>query len=71
MQRNVVFIFALVVILQNATEAQTENLFNGKDLSGWTVYGTEKWYVEELFLGKRCKSLFRTIQQYNRTIRQY
>ena len=21
-------------------------LFNGKDLSGWTVYGTEKWYVE-------------------------
>lgn len=46
MQRNVVFIFALVVILQNATEAQTENLFNGKDLSGWTVYGTEKWYVE-------------------------
>lgn len=23
-----------------------ESLFNGKDLSGWTVYGTEKWYVE-------------------------
>lgn len=22
------------------------NLFNGKDLSGWTVHGTEKWYVE-------------------------
>ncbi|MDX1767195.1 MAG: DUF1080 domain-containing protein [Arenibacter troitsensis] len=22
-------------------------LFNGKDLSGWTVYGTEKWYVED------------------------
>ena len=22
------------------------SLFNGKDLSGWKVYGTEKWYVE-------------------------
>lgn len=25
---------------------QTE-LFNGKDLTGWTIYGTEKWYVED------------------------
>jgi hypothetical protein len=23
------------------------NLFNGKDLKGWKVYGTEKWYVEK------------------------
>ncbi|PSK98714.1 3-keto-disaccharide hydrolase [Cecembia rubra] len=23
------------------------SLFNGKDLSGWIVYGTEKWYVED------------------------
>ncbi|MGC4231751.1 MAG: DUF1080 domain-containing protein [Niabella sp.] len=22
-------------------------LFNGKNLSGWTVHGTEKWYVEK------------------------
>ncbi|GET25451.1 DUF1080 domain-containing protein [Prolixibacter sp. NT017] len=22
------------------------SLFNGKDLTGWTVYGTEKWYVD-------------------------
>ena len=22
-------------------------LFNGKDLNGWKVYGTEKWYVED------------------------
>ena len=22
------------------------SLFNGKDLSGWTIHGTEKWYVE-------------------------
>jgi hypothetical protein len=24
-----------------------QSLFNGKDLSGWEVYGTEKWYVED------------------------
>lgn len=29
-----------------AVSAQT-NLFNGKDLSGWKAYGTEKWYVED------------------------
>ena len=22
-------------------------LFNGEDLTGWTIYGTEKWYVED------------------------
>ena len=25
---------------------KTISLFNGKDLKGWTVHGTEKWYVE-------------------------
>jgi hypothetical protein len=24
-----------------------KKLFNGKDLSGWKVYGTEKWYAEK------------------------
>lgn len=23
-----------------------ESLFNGKDLEGWTIYGTELWYVD-------------------------
>ena len=23
------------------------SIFNGKDLSGWQVYGTEKWYVDK------------------------
>lgn len=28
--------------------AQSEkNLFNGKDLTGWKIYGTEKWFVEK------------------------
>lgn len=40
----------LIVLLFPALgfiQAQTEDLFNGKDLSGWTIYGTEKWYVED------------------------
>ncbi|WP_297764359.1 DUF1080 domain-containing protein [uncultured Muriicola sp.] len=27
--------------------AQERSLFNGEDLTGWTIYGTEKWYVED------------------------
>ena len=27
-----------------------KSLFNGKDLSGWTAYGTELWYVEDSLL---------------------
>lgn len=26
------------------------SLFNGKDLTGWTIHGTEKWYVENGYL---------------------
>jgi hypothetical protein len=29
------------------SQAQRQpSLFNGKDLTGWTIHGTEKWYVE-------------------------
>ena len=26
---------------------RSQNLFNGKDLTGWTIHGTEKWYVDK------------------------
>ncbi|MFL5772832.1 MAG: DUF1080 domain-containing protein [Flavisolibacter sp.] len=26
---------------------KSTSLFNGKDLSGWTIHGTEKWYVDK------------------------
>ena len=26
---------------------KTVAIFNGKDLTGWTIHGTEKWYVED------------------------
>ena len=32
---------------QGLMHAQSHSLFNGKDLSGWTIYGTELWYVED------------------------
>ena len=37
----------LLVCCMGTITAQTETLFNGRDLTGWTIYGTEKWYVED------------------------
>lgn len=37
----------LPILVLGSVRAQTEDLFNGKDLSGWTIYGTEKWFVED------------------------
>lgn len=39
-----VAIFAMVSCTQSP---KSESIFNGKDLSGWKIYGTEKWYVED------------------------
>ena len=39
-------ILALVLSAPNL-QAQGKSLFNGKDLKGWIIYGTEKWYVED------------------------
>src|SRR5688572_33256366 len=35
----------VLISIVSTVFAQTK-LFNGKDLTGWDVYGTEKWYVE-------------------------
>ena len=35
----------LLISIVSTVFAQTK-LFNGKDLKGWKVHGTEKWYVE-------------------------
>ncbi|HEX6180739.1 MAG TPA: DUF1080 domain-containing protein [Chitinophagaceae bacterium] len=35
----------LVSIILPAQKKQS--LFNGKDLTGWTIHGTEKWYVDK------------------------
>lgn len=37
----IIFLFILSV------SAQKKALFNGENLEGWTIYGSEKWYVED------------------------
>ena len=31
---------------ERAASQKSVSLFNGKNLDGWTIYGTEKWFVE-------------------------
>ncbi|WP_439481571.1 3-keto-disaccharide hydrolase [Cyclobacterium plantarum] len=40
-------VLAVAVLLSCASSSGEKELFNGEDLSGWTIYGTEKWYVED------------------------
>ncbi len=43
--KNILYlVFACSLSLVNAQEAIS--LFNGNDLNGWEIHGTEKWYVE-------------------------
>lgn len=46
MQKNIL-LFAILCLSLNAQSQKKVSLFNGKDLAGWTVHGTEKWYVEK------------------------
>ena len=43
-----IFLSIFVLILLSGCTASTkkQSLFNGKDLTGWKIYGTEKWFVE-------------------------
>ncbi|HEY8958961.1 DUF1080 domain-containing protein [Chitinophaga sp.] len=38
---------ALLLGTGSAFAQKAQTLFNGKNLDGWKVYGTEKWYVEK------------------------
>ena len=42
---NLLLIFATGTILFSCSP-KISKVFNGKNLDGWTVHGTEKWYVE-------------------------
>ncbi len=39
-------LFSMLQVSAGSEVSSFKSLFNGKDLSGWTVHGTEKWYVE-------------------------
>ena len=49
---SMVLLFISILILNSCCSKNAINsnkvisLFNGKDLSGWTIHGTEKWYVK-------------------------
>lgn len=48
MKKCITFVFtALMAVLLISCSGKWEDLFNGKDLTGWIIRGTEKWYVED------------------------
>jgi len=42
-----IFILLLSLAVTYTSCAQKKSIFNGKNLDGWEIYGTEKWYVED------------------------
>jgi hypothetical protein len=40
------FIFSLLIFPFLINAGKPVSIFNGNDLTGWTIHGTEKWYVE-------------------------
>lgn len=49
MHRFLIHIILSLLITQSVSAQNNKavSLFNGKDLSGWKIFGTEKWYVED------------------------
>lgn len=41
------YLVGLLGLFTSMAFAQEVQLFNGENLEGWTIYGTEKWYVED------------------------
>ncbi|MDH5380054.1 MAG: DUF1080 domain-containing protein [Cyclobacteriaceae bacterium] len=42
-----VYLILIALMLSSSAFSQSQKLFNGKDLTGWKIHGTEKWYVEK------------------------
>jgi len=47
MKRFIISSILVIAVSILSIQAQEKSLFNGKDLKGWEIYGTEKWYVED------------------------
>ena len=39
-------LICIIISCNNIQKQESISLFNGKNLDGWVIYGTEKWYVE-------------------------
>jgi hypothetical protein len=46
----------LSIVLCVNTFAQKTSIFNGTNLDGWKIYGTEKWYVDDATGEMICES---------------
>jgi hypothetical protein len=46
MKRIILSLTVILLLASFSAPQKKESLFNGKDLTGWKIYGTEKWYVE-------------------------
>ena len=47
MKKSLLFVCCYLVISTFGYSQRFVPLFNGKDLSGWKIHGTEKWYVDK------------------------
>lgn len=47
MKKILLSLVVLLLLSSFASAPKKQLLFNGKDLAGWKIYGTEKWYVEK------------------------
>jgi hypothetical protein len=46
--KNIFLSFSILLLLGSfESNPKKHSLFNGKDLTGWTIYGKEKWYVDK------------------------
>ncbi len=45
--KKILAVALLLTVYTGAVAQKAKSIFNGKDLSGWTIHGTEKWYVEK------------------------
>jgi hypothetical protein len=47
MKKYFVTIITFFLLASFTAQQEKESLFNGKDLTGWKIYGTELWYVDD------------------------
>lgn len=46
MKKILISILVLILASSFMPTSKKQSIFNGKDLTGWKIYGTEKWFVE-------------------------
>jgi len=47
MKKILLSITILLLLSSFALPPKKQSIFNGKDLTGWKIYGSEKWYVDK------------------------